>query len=84
MKALSSRHAGGRHGYILMEVMLAVAIFALAGVSLMILLSESISGRRPRAPRDRIVNLESRLNEARLGRPGWSAFPTRMAMGWCM
>ncbi|HWB59413.1 MAG TPA: hypothetical protein VG733_07975 [Chthoniobacteraceae bacterium] len=68
MKTFSHRHAGARGGYILMEVMLAVAIFALAGVSLMILLSESISAGTRVQRETRIVwNLESRLNEARLG-----------------
>ena len=56
-----------RGGYILMEVMLATTIFAIAGVSLAIVLNDAISAgiRVQRATRV-TWNLESKLNEARL------------------
>ncbi len=64
-----------RGGYILMEVMLATAIFAMAGVTLAVLLSEAISAGLRTQHETRIVwGLESRLNQARLARlqPGTS------------
>jgi len=53
--------------YILLEVMLATGIFALAGVSLAVALSETISaGARLQRHTQVIWSLESRLNEMRL------------------
>ena len=56
-----------RSAYILMEVMLATAIFAIAGVSLAILLNELISAGTRAQRESRIVwDLQTHLNTARL------------------
>ena len=58
-----------RCGYILMEVMLATGIFAMAGVSLAVVLHTAISaGQRVRRENHIVWELESRLNQARLNR----------------
>jgi type II secretory pathway pseudopilin PulG len=54
-----------RGGYILLEVMLATAIFAMAGVSLALVLRDAITaGLRVRQETHVVWALESRLNEA--------------------
>ena len=58
-----------RGGYILMEVMLATGIFAMAGVSLALVLSQAVSaGGRVQRETHIVWALESQLNEARLVR----------------
>ena len=68
MKTSLHRFAkASRSAYILMEVMLATGIFALAGVSLAVALSETISaGTRVQHETHVVWALESKLNEARL------------------
>jgi hypothetical protein len=70
MKLLfNMRYARPRGGYILMEVMLATGIFAMAGVSLAIVLSQAISaGGRVQRESDITWALESKLAQARLDR----------------
>lgn len=58
-----------RAGYILLEVMLATAIFAMAGVSLALVLRDAITAGVRVQQETRVAwALESRLNEARIKR----------------
>ena len=67
---LPPSHSARRSAYILMEVMLATAIFAIAGVSLAIVLNGSISAAARTERESRIVwDLQSRLNTARINSP---------------
>jgi len=68
-QALFDRGGGDRAGYILLEVMLATAIFAMAAVALAVALNEAL-GASIRLQRETRVawNLESKLAEARIGR----------------
>lgn len=57
-----------RSAYILMEVMFAMGIFAIAAVSMVIVLNEAISAAARTQRESRIVwDLQTRLNIARLG-----------------
>lgn len=67
MNLPSFKKARRPSAYILMEVMLATAIFAIAAVSLAIVLNEAIAaGIRVQRETQVVWNLETQLNQARL------------------